>query len=1053
MIRRTPRRRISPRTKRKYRAIKDFVRRAFRTSSQWGTKTSSSIEISVSDLKNKITDIEQQLNNVSKHCQDITCLQNSFRKESQNSLQQVQRDDGSINKQDTDANEVETKLLYNSLDSQHRKSDENHKTVYDNRHDDHTTADMASENQKNTHNIQNFQFKQNSNESRKKRREKNDIDLVDPLRTVPERTRSKYETMTPIYSTSSFQSLVESRNKQYSKPGPSNHRHEKRHSRKEFTEPFVLNDERDRKTVRNLLRNYKRGDDERYKTMRTKRVYSEVDKDFIADIIKRQYRPVKLFGRKNSDFSQFSAPVCRDQDFTERDEIREGIKLCSCCFDECRRKKHRYVRHTDLSDMKGICDKRLYSSKKYRRHKLERVDDYNNSALYDVVPVREKSSPKTRRKFTEDNMIAYQCLKEVPPSPRSHRPRLNLKVQQYADYDDCVYSYNRRRQSRRNSPTREFRKKATNVTESDVSSVSYSQRTRAEILNSAKCQKPVPIHEDVGTLNSFQYSNFANEHLNIPNNDTTLNTQLTDLTADKADKTLCEIKDILKTFLLEIKKESRYSDRSNSTSKIETKQSTQHEGTKTNSNMIPNSGESFNNCGIGQSGLPPYLPAFPNLSCYPILPVCPIHCMQNGYIVPSPSYTCAVCAKSSKEHGCPDKQSSHNNKPLEEVNTNNETQELIKEIYKFVSQKPKSPRTEEYGNEDSARSKNERLFDRKILSNKYVGGSNKASKHDANVGTPHLKYYSKSYEAIRSKTPSDKYNTNASYSDTILEKLNLEATQSSTENDSSTDVPEEKVKRGKLRKVFNPWRLFRKKKKDLIEEMSESGSTVPVEVKPKPPFKQRIQSYAMHSQEYYHPPPIPHPHCCSPRYDCCHYEPRTNYQPPSPPDFCNYSPHQHDHAPAPHYHPKYPTAPPYPNYNQIPQVPLCLKEIEVKSIGTQSERKVSIFQKLAKKIPTAVQQPAQEAFRHNAPVKEKSNFWKSLQENAKQADNDTKNFSLKMQMQLAQGDVNMKNAMMKKLFYKRNPFSPKNLIVRTLLGKDKSSYGKPPKMYRPRMFI
>ncbi|XP_034839853.1 uncharacterized protein [Maniola hyperantus] len=1052
MILRTPRRRVSPRTKRKYRAIKDFVRRAFGTSSQRGTKTSSSIEISVSDLKNKIIGIEQELNNVSKHCHDLTCFENSFREESQNSIEQLQRDDGSVNQQDncdTDANDVETQLLYTSLESQHRKSHENHKTVYDNRHDD--TTDMASEKQRVTHNTQNFQFKQND-KVRKKRREENDIDLVDPVRTVPERTHSKHKTITPIYSTSSFHSLVESGNKQYTKPSPSSHRNVKRHSRKEYTEPFLLNEQRDRETVKKLLRNYERGNDDRYKTKRTKRVYSEVDKDFIADIIKRQYRPVKLFGRRNSDFSQFSAPVCRDQEFTVHDEIQEGVELCSCCFDECRRKKHRHVRHTDLSDMRSICDTRLYSSKKHRRHKLERdhVDDYNNSALYDVVPVREKSSPKTRRKFTEDNMIAYQCLKEVPPSPRSNRPRFNLKVQQYAEYDDCLY--NRRRQSRRNSPTREFR-----VTESDVSSVSYPQRTQAEIHNSAKYQKPVPIHEDVGIMHSFQYPKFATEQVNIPNNDTTLNTQLTDSTADKTDKTLCEIKDILRTFLLEIKKESTYSDRSDDTSKVENKQPTEHQGAKTNSNIIPNSGQSFNNYGAGQNGLPPYMPAFPNPCCYPILPVCPINCMQNGYTVPSPSYTCAVCAKTSKEHGCLNKEQSHNSKPSEDVNTNNETQELIKEIYKFVSQKHKSPRTEIYCNEDSARSKNEHLFDRKVLTNRYVGGSTKASKHDANVGTPHLKYYSKSCEAIGSRIPSDTYNTTASYSDTILEKLSLDVTQTSNENDTSTDVPGEKEKRGKLRKVLNPWRLFRKKKKDMIEEMSESESTVEVEVKPKPPFKQHIQSYAMHGQEYYHPPPIPHPHSCSPRHDCCHYEPRMSYQHPAPPDFYNHNPHHHDHAPAQHYNPKYPTAPPYPahdrHYNQIPQVPLCLKEIEVKSIGTQSERKVSIFQKLANKIPATVQQPAQEASRRNVPVKEKTNFWKSLQENAKQTDNATMNFSLKMQNQLAQGDVNMKNVMMKKLFYKRNPFSPRNLIVRTLLGKDKSSYGNPPKMYRPRMFI
>lgn len=272
------------------------------------------------------------------------------------------------------------------------------------------------------------------------------------------------------------------------------------------------------------------------------------------------------------------------------------------------------------------------------------------------------------------------------------------------------------------------------------------------------------------------------------------------------------------------------------------------------------------------------------------------------------------------------------------------------------------------------------------------------------------------------------------------------------------------VKRVKLTKKFNPLRLFRKKKKDVIEELSESESTVEMEVKTKPPFQQRIQSYAMHGQEFYHPPPIPPLQCChSPRYDYGYgYDPQSCYQPP-PPEFHKHHKHHHDYTPAPQYNPKYPITAPYPNYdahyNQLPpQVPLCLKEIEVKSIGVQSDRKVSILQKLTKKIPvqqqkeTTVRETNWKHLPESAPAKEKPSFWKSLQEKAKQND-DTVKFSLNTRKQLEQGDMNIRNAMMKKLFYKRNPFSPRNLIVRTLLGKDKSSYGNPPKMYRPRMFV
>lgn len=77
--------------------------------------------------------------------------------------------------------------------------------------------------------------------------------------------------------------------------------------------------------------------------------------------------------------------------------------------------------------------------------------------------------------------------------------------------------------------------------------------------------------------------------------------------------------------------------------------------------------------------------------------------------------------------------------------------------------------------------------------------------------------------------------------------------------------------------------------------------------------------------------------------------------------------------------------------------------------------------------------------------------WKNVQ--PKPLNKDPLAFSYLKQKQLAEGDVKMRNALLKKLFYKRNPFSPRNLIVRTLLGKDKSSYGEPPAIYRPKLFL
>lgn len=358
----------------------------------------------------------------------------------------------------------------------------------------------------------------------------------------------------------------------------------------------------------------------------------------------------------------------------------------------------------------------------------------------------------------------------------------------------------------------------------------------------------------------------------------------------------------------------------------------------------------------------------------------------------------------------------------------------------------------------------------------------------------------------------------------------------------------------KLSKVLRSFGLFKKKKKDVIEELSESESVTEEDIKPKNPvFKQQVTNYMMHGQEYFHAPPL------KPLY-----ERREEYQPPTndyrhgkqeyqqgphgynirqpehlprthefqlrPQDYQarrhEYQPRANEYQHRPHeyqhdYHPPYnpgergylsprfndpygqmhpqqqarprdhpnvrpphsrlrPTAPPYSSsydtssYSQV-QPPLCLKEIEVKSTGTQSERKMSIFRKFKKKMQPPVivthmaaagdhrsfstQTAVNTSLQMNRPQKmTKPLFnWKSFQEKAKKAipspDLDPMAYSYQTQKELAQGNLKMRNAMLKKIFYKRNPFSPRNLIVKTLLGKDKSSFGDATGVLRPRMFF
>lgn len=255
----------------------------------------------------------------------------------------------------------------------------------------------------------------------------------------------------------------------------------------------------------------------------------------------------------------------------------------------------------------------------------------------------------------------------------------------------------------------------------------------------------------------------------------------------------------------------------------------------------------------------------------------------------------------------------------------------------------------------------------------------------------------------------------------------------------------------------------KKSKKDVIEELSESESTTIEEIKKKPPFRQNITNYAMHDQKYYNPPPIsPHYHPEYPQekrppynYDGPYWDPRMQ--------------HSMRHVLPTHCRSGGCSTAPYPQsyegYHQMqPQVPLCLKEVEVKSIGCQSERKFSFFQKMTQKMQqTAGSTQGNSYQRHNSTQtlqmrseKAQNNGmfnWKNPQSKFMDSQINPAAFSYQTQKKLAQGDLKMKNAMLKKMFQKRNPFSPRNLIIRTLLGKDKSSFGEPTMTFRPRLFM
>ncbi|KAJ8723013.1 hypothetical protein PYW07_004193 [Mythimna separata] len=1127
---RTPRRRISPRTRRKYRAIREFFRRALGSSSQPDIKISSSIAVNVTDLKRKIIGLEQQLDEVNKHCQNISYL--DYTRSTSECACGLQADaslahdsdcclpvdvkheiktisEKTESPSDRRLSHTETKLLYKSSNAQCGKSS-NEKS----QESEHIPKVQDEIDATQIHRMIDDYGEHVSKVNIKKSKLNRLSDYGAKLHKY--RTRSVYENFASANSSSSFRSLINPR-LHHSSPAYTGQNNDMKYLKQEFAEPVLPHYRKEKKHKERARRSQNDVPIESYEqkpiTIRKHKHHNrELDQDFIADIIRRQYRPVKMFGKKQSDFSQISAPVCRDQEFSIRENIQEGTELCSCCYDEHKHRK----RHGDLGEMRSICDTRLYSSKKHTRGKHRRGHVFNDSDVYDFIPVKEKSSPKTRRKFTEVNDLPYEYYKEVPPSPRTLRPRLNLKSQYNSEYEDYIAYV--KQSCKKGSPRRRIQRERI-PTDSDVTSVQVpnyikEQPRKMRKHTTLQSEKQGPRQKDNATMSSFQYVPHANDQVNVTV-DTTFNkpeeTIKKEIPVDKTDKALCEIKDILQSFLHEIKKETIGSqcDKSDASSKAGDNgiHLANEQSAKLNGSPLPNSRRhSINNFGAGCSASP-YMTSFQNPCCYPMMPVCPMNypmTMPNGYMMPSQSYTCANCINTTKESVHENCCTKNTTTSCQAETSHTETENLIKEIYKFVAQSPVKKRDLERSFEKYEARKAEA----KLLTSRSVGESSRYtnSKHDVKVGTPPLKCYSKSCEAIGSRMGSEPYisATNPSYSDTLLEKLSLQVTQSTSETELETTTTEDKSKRKTFSNVLRSIGLLKKKKKDVIEELSESESVIDVEVKQRSPrashnpYRQDIMNYMMQGPEYYHPPPMPsnygRPNEYQPEYNPAYNPPfQPPYNPPYNPGLPDYGqppplhdiyapraqPPRREQATAPSSYPSKhrPTAPPLHTaydspYKPMQQPPLCLKEIEVKSTGTQSERKFSIFRKIKKKMkpPADVEvdyhqntcstqtQASQPQAKPTRPLMKPLINWKKLQAKAmaehNKLDNDPMKFSLKTERELADGDLKLRNAMLKKLFYKRNPFSPRNLIVRTLLGKDKSSYGEPmTKGLRPRMFL
>lgn len=752
-------------------------------------------------MKHRIIGIERQLNEVNKHCQDLASLENSFKREADHFQEAGGRHDKESYEEHLSGRQAisqGTKFIYRQPETHCSNSDEVEFTPDVGKHvSDECRAEPEPFVTLEDYHAQLAKIQKAKKIAARKKKPREYDQIIGKHKTP-----FTVENINP-HTTSSYESTGHDREvlPYETTPSPQQRRSKRRHKEQYPTQPQHTeqsNFDQSRNKKRREKTKRRSGDANPtcyYHETRNKKekMSTMLDRDFIADIIRRQYQPVKLFGRRGSNLSQFSAPVCRDHEYHHiRNDIQEGTDLCSCCYGDCQRR---------FSDARSVCDTRLYSSNRHYRTRSHRrhEDIYNDSAYYDVIPVKEKSSPKSRRKFVEENVFGHQCncypYKEVLPSPRTHRPRLNLKAQLYQDYDDLIQANQPvPRHVTRSKKHEEYYAVVESDNASEVVPIKY-HREQPKLQKPIKILTCAQVHADTNTSNSQCPQIVHDQHCIV--NQHLVNQSLNKLPeSNQTDKALCEIKDILQSFLQEIKRDSSQPLSENCVKQVD--KETSNTLTETPNCTIENNCNSYIAPTVAPIAPPlptSFVPSFPGQCCYPL--VCPVNCLQNRFVVPSPSVVaCHACINATKEPICIECSSKAKNQSTQdnyESGKNNNFEDLIKEIYEFVAKDQKQSKKKV---RNKHKERNEGVVEEsdkgKHLTSRSVGESLRLTQNDAKVGTPELKSYSKSCEVFGSRRTSENYYT-TTQSDTVLDKLSLEVTDSSTRF-SSISALQDKVR-------------------------------------------------------------------------------------------------------------------------------------------------------------------------------------------------------------------------------------------------------------------
>lgn len=412
----------------------------------------------------------------------------------------------------------------------------------------------------------------------------------------------------------------------------------------------------------------------------------------LNNVIRRQYDPNEIV-EEFSDTSNFSRPICRDIEKKCKHFNHYDSDVCSCC--------HGKFQNIDNYMTKTNYDLILSKLDSYQDRSLDNTKVYYDSNQYDIIPVKENNNQfiKYNLEQKEDNNMNFE-IKCWPEPLRTKQKRLYPHIVNYNTETLAKRHTNKRLQpivmQEKNKAhkidhidqdkIKKLGQKAGSETSKschiDYSDIYPKQEHQQPQQRKTKETKETRKNESVETdevVRNLQVSNQS--------------TQL-ELIEECKEITLNEIKTILQSVLEEVKTNAKL----NNADEIVKRDAVVQKGESQNS--LPGNSTLLHSYTYNNSyNAKPYSPSCSQQIplgqyCIPNIPCQPVKCLQNFPVFVQPTsgrhlctchYRKGFCRPHKKPATMADTTTATNINNKIDISNSNETEKLIKEIYKSMA--------------------------------------------------------------------------------------------------------------------------------------------------------------------------------------------------------------------------------------------------------------------------------------------------------------------------------------------------------------------------------